>query len=123
MHSCLWFVPALFCSVTYEEEQQDAWHLGLGLAAMAACVLVCSLGLIYWLVRRLVAQPLAQLVQVSQAVAKGRLTVAIPEGGADEAGALLRANRVMVRHISQSMQQVRQLAQALRVASHQLTAT
>ena len=109
-------------SSSYEEEQQDAWQLGLGLAAMAACVLVCSLGLIYWLVRRLVAQPLAQLVQVSQAVAKGQLTVAIPEGGADEAGALLRANRAMVRHISQSMQQVRQLAQALRVASHQLSA-
>lgn len=109
-------------SSSFEEEQQDAWHLGLGLAAMAACVLLCSLGLISWLVRRLVTQPLAQLVQVNQAVAQGQLTVTIPQGRNDETGVLLHANQAMVRQISQSMAQVTRLAQALRVASHQLSA-
>jgi HAMP domain-containing protein len=77
----------------------------IGLAA-----LLLSLPISFTMGRR-IARPLEQLAAGAVAIRDGNLNVALPEGGADEVGALARAFRAMVGELREKAQLEQMLAE------------
>ncbi|WP_375464152.1 EAL domain-containing protein [uncultured Methylobacterium sp.] len=72
--------------------------------AAATLVAVMLSGLVAWLLNRRITGPLAAASSVAERIAAGRLDHAVPVGGRDELGALLRAMAVMRDNIQSTMQ-------------------
>jgi signal transduction histidine kinase len=60
-------------------------------------------GLITWLLRSRIVRPLTAAARVADRIAKGDMQTPIPQGGADETGALLGSMTVMQANIRQMM--------------------
>ncbi|WP_169926775.1 methyl-accepting chemotaxis protein [Massilia putida] len=86
---------------------------GAGSAAAVAVALLVS---------RAITNPLKQAVAVAHTVAAGDLTVAIPAGGKDETGMLLRSLSEMNASLAGIVRQVRQGTGSINVASHEIAA-
>ncbi|GFO66109.1 methyl-accepting chemotaxis protein [Geomonas paludis] len=88
-------IGALYVGVKTAEFLQSFEHtrnvvisLAIGFTLLASCIAA-------WFTKMLLA-PLGKAVSITEAVAEGDLTVAIPAGGGDEAGKLLGSLKTMV---------------------------
>ncbi len=61
-------------------------------------------GAVAWALARRIIKPVAAASEVAECVAKGKLDISIPEGSADELGALLASMRVMRDNIKAMME-------------------
>lgn len=89
-------------------EQGALWTLNIGGAIAALCATFIAMGLAGSIKRRL-----QQAVDLSRAIAAGRLNNAIPHAGGDEVGALLGAFAAMQTRLREMITQIKQEAQAL----------
>jgi two-component system NtrC family sensor kinase len=88
-------------SVEQELRRSQAAIAVFALSAIVALSLIVGV-----LVQRLVAAPVARLVQATRRVAEGDLAGAIPESGDDELGMLARSFNNMTRKLSETRQQL-----------------
>jgi methyl-accepting chemotaxis protein len=90
-------------------------------AMMLGGLVVAGFGLLglalYWLTRRVVAQPLHQAARVMQQVADGDLSVQPASNSSDEVGQLLRSLQAMVEKLRHTVGRVRTSADSIQVAS------
>ncbi len=92
-------------------------YLLLGLLAMAAA---CAAVGMSWLVQRKVVAELHRAVEVTDAVASGRLDVDARTERSDEVGDLMRALAKMVRQLNASLGSVLQSSESIRIASTEI---
>jgi len=88
---------------------------------LALCALAIAVGaLVAWLASRSVTRPLAQAVQVAQAVAGGDLTTRIEATATDETGLLMKALQDMNDSLARVVGQVRVGTDTIATASSQI---
>lgn len=88
--------------------------VALMLAAVAVSVAVCAL-MAWWVYRRL-RWALNAAVGAAESIAQGRLDTAVPQGGRDEFGTLLRTLLTMTESLRTMVAQVRTAAREIDVA-------
>lgn len=80
-------------------------------------------GLVYWVARKLVVQPMQQATAVADAIAAGDLEVTIEATSGDEIGRLLRSMQNMVAKLASVVEDVNSGAEMLASASGQVSTT
>lgn len=101
---------------TYRQAARATVTRDVNLSIAATLVAVVLAGAVALLLARRIVRPVAAASQVATRIASGDLKVAVPDGGSDEFGALLRAMSVMRGNIQAMMQDEvsqRRSAQAL----------
>ncbi|WP_460595250.1 methyl-accepting chemotaxis protein [Geomonas sp. Red276] len=88
-------IGALYVGVKTADFLESFEHTRLVVIALAIAFTLVASSIAVWFARLALA-PLGEAVTVTGAVARGDLTVSIPEGGRDEAGKLLDSLRTMV---------------------------
>ncbi|GFO58660.1 hypothetical protein GMST_09850 [Geomonas silvestris] len=88
-------IGALYVGVKTEEFLRSFERTRLVAIGLAIALTVFACAIAAWVTRRLLA-PIGTAVSVTEAVARGDLTVAIPTGAENEAGKLLDSLQVMV---------------------------
>ena len=105
-----------------DEQANASYHravtmiVGLSVAGLLAGVVVA------WLIQKSIAHPLTQAVEVVQAVAEGDLSRQIRVESHDEVGRLLKALVTVNRDLGRTMQNIRQAAEAVEIASTEIAA-
>jgi methyl-accepting chemotaxis protein len=97
------------------QSEQALWFI-VGLAAAA---LVTGTG-ISWLIQRSIRRPLAQALELAEAVAAGDLSRDVVVDSSDEIGRLLQALRTASRNLGRMMQDVRGNAERVSTASTEI---
>lgn len=80
-------------------------------------------GLVYWVARKLVVQPMQQATAVADAITAGHLETTIDITSGDEIGHLLRSMQNMVAKLASVVQEVNSGAEMLAHASGQVSST
>jgi methyl-accepting chemotaxis protein len=80
-------------------------------------------GLVYWVARQLVVQPMRQATATADAIAAGDLTTIIEVTSGDEIGRLLKSMRNMVAKLAEVVSDVNNGAEMLANASGQVSST
>lgn len=88
-------IGALYVGVKAADFLQSFEHTRMMVIALATLFTVLASSIAVWFTRMLLT-PLAEAVFVTEAVAKGDLTVSIPDGGDSETGKLLDSLKTMV---------------------------
>lgn len=91
-------IGALYVGVKTADFLQSFEHTRTTVIALAVAFTLFASCVAAWFTRLLLA-PLKKAVSITEAVATGDLTVAIPAGGGDEAGKLLESLRTMVTEL------------------------
>ncbi|WP_224963132.1 methyl-accepting chemotaxis protein [Geomonas subterranea] len=99
---------------SFEHTRSVVISLAIGFTILASCLAA-------WFTKMLLA-PLGKAVAITEAVAEGDLTVAIPAGGGDEAGKLLGSLKTMVSGLCGMISRVAGSATALQDISGRLAA-
>jgi methyl-accepting chemotaxis protein len=112
-------------AVTYRQQEVDAAGRQAALPVLLAGLLltVALLGLLTFVLRRVVLGPVRQAVAAADALAEGDLTVRLQAERDDEIGRLINAMAHMVRRLADIIGQVRGAADNLSAASEQVSAT
>ncbi|MCF8159066.1 MAG: sensor histidine kinase [Polaromonas sp.] len=112
-----YFVSVLPTNVLSRPAESTArMILWLGLAA-----LLLELAIVGWIIRRQVAQPLAQLMQRLEAFGQGRSGTRMASDGSDELAQLGRSFNQMAQTIEEDQQQLREHAKSLEARVSQRT--
>lgn len=99
---------------SFEHTRTVVIALAIGFTLLASCIAI-------WFTRMLLA-PLGKAAAITDAVAQGDLTVAIPAGGKDEAGKLLGSLKIMVAGLCGMLSRVTGSAGDLQDISARLSA-
>ena len=103
----------------FARSEADAHRLTMIVAGMAAAAL--GLGaLLAWLITRSITRPLAQAVDIAEAVARGDLTQCVQIRSKDETGRLLQALQAMVTSLVQVVGAVRSSSDSIATGSSQI---
>jgi methyl-accepting chemotaxis protein len=97
--------------------------LVVGIVLGLAVFMLLLPGLVYWVARQLVVQPMRQATGVADAIAHGDLGVSIEASSSDEIGQLLRSMQNMVGKLASVVDDVNNGAEMLANASGQVSAT
>ncbi|MDD2728119.1 Cache 3/Cache 2 fusion domain-containing protein [Malikia sp.] len=112
-----WWVVA---DLSEAEAMQRHWGaMAMLWVLLGGGALVLGVGL-FWLIRRWVALPLAQLSLAVNAVAQGDLTRPMQSQQRDEIGALIRVVEVMRQQLTQTLSGIRDAVDSITTASNQI---
>lgn len=114
-------IGALYVGVKTADFLQSFEHTRNVVIALAVSFTVLASCIAVWFARVLLA-PLKKAVAVTEAVAQGDLTVAIPQGGRDETGKLLDSLKTMVGGLCGMISKVSGSAEDLQGISSSLSA-
>jgi len=103
----------------FERAQADARQLMMVVGGLTATALVLG-ALLAWLITRSITRPLAQAVDVAEAVARGDLTRRVVVRYNDETGRLLQALQAMVTSLVQVVGAVRSSSDSIATGSSQI---
>ena len=101
---------------SYRQTARALVEQNMSVSVVATLVAILLTGAVSWLLARRIIRPVADASMVARRIASGDLSVAIPDGGADELGALLRAMTAMrsnIRAMVESEASQRRSAQGL----------
>jgi methyl-accepting chemotaxis protein len=103
----------------FERARADARELIMIVVGLAATALVLGV-LLAWVITRSITRPLAEAVDVAEAVARGDLTRHVVVRSADETGRLLQALQAMVTSLVQVVGAVRSSSDSIATGSSQI---
>jgi methyl-accepting chemotaxis protein len=103
----------------FERAQADARQLMMVVVGLSVTALVLG-ALLAWLTTRSITRPLAQAVDVAEAVARGDLTRRVVVRSTDETGRLLQALQAMVASLVQVVGAVRSSSDSIATGSSQI---
>lgn len=114
-------VVSLRCSlVSLESQQEQMTGLTIALALISICLTTFFAIL---LLRLQVIKPLGQLIQQTECIASGDLTVVITQSSKDEVGQLAAAFQFMVDKLHETLYQVDQAVSAVASASSEISSS
>jgi methyl-accepting chemotaxis protein-2 (aspartate sensor receptor) len=106
---------------TYVDEYtEDVRGFRNAYAALGAAIVLLAAGMTYWLIRRMVMQPLSQVSHAASQVAKGDLTVRLLAHRPDEIGQLVGAMNQIGSSLTSVVHTVRQGAEGVASASAEI---
>jgi methyl-accepting chemotaxis protein len=115
-------IGSVTLGLSAESVQRALRAAGVSLAIREVVGLVLLFAVLAFLIRRVVARPLAQMVELLQGVAEGNLTTRLEVTSEDEVGGLARWFNVSLDKVHEIMREVRQAASHTATASTQLYA-
>jgi methyl-accepting chemotaxis protein-2 (aspartate sensor receptor) len=111
----------ILAGATYVDEYtEDVRGFRNAYAALGAVIVLLAAGMTYWLIRRMVMQPLAQVSHAASQVAKGDLTVRLVAHRPDEIGHLVGAMNQIGSSLTSVVHTVRQGAEGVASASSEI---
>jgi methyl-accepting chemotaxis protein len=113
-------IGVLYVGVKTEEFLKSFEHTRLVVIAIAIGLILLASSIAVLVTRRLLT-PIGEAVAVTESVAKGDLTVAIPSGAENEAGKLLRSLQMMVDGLGDMVRRVFQSTGELQKISERLS--
>jgi methyl-accepting chemotaxis protein len=114
-------VVSLRCSLASLESQQDQMT---GLTIALALISICLTTFFVILLLRLqIIKPLGKLIQQTESIASGDLTVVITQSSKDEVGQLAAAFQYMVNKLQETLYQVDQAVSAVASASSEISSS
>jgi methyl-accepting chemotaxis protein len=106
---------------TYADEYTSEVRSLRNVYAFIGLVLVLVLsGGVYWMLRRLILEPMGRAVSAAQAIAKGDLSVELRADSQDEVGQLMQAMNSIGQGLSGVVQSVRQGSESVATASAEI---
>lgn len=115
-------IAAFILGKTPALDTADGKSLALGLPALLTLALVV-IGWQWWLVRRRLIQPLAQITRTCQRVASGELITKSSGSMRDEVDALMHAINTLSGNLASIVIDIRDASQSLSTASNEISAT
>jgi len=103
-----------------DEFTEEVRHLRNLYAALGVALVLLIAGLVYWLVRRLVIEPLAHANTAAQALAQGDLSVGIRIERNDEIGRLVTSINQIGRELTDVVSTVREGSESVATASAEI---
>jgi len=107
-------------SVDSWNDSQQVYQRAVTVLVIAVGLLIATCGVLAYTITRSITRPLAEAVQLSQAVAEGDLSREVHTTAGDEVGDLVRGMNQMSRNLSELVHGVRQGTDAIATASAQI---
>jgi methyl-accepting chemotaxis protein-2 (aspartate sensor receptor) len=106
---------------TYVDEYTSEVRSLRNVYALIGLVLVLGLsGGVYWMLRRMILEPMGRAVSAAQSIAKGDLSVELRTDSQDEVGQLMQAMNSIGQGLSGVVQSVRQGSESVATASAEI---
>ncbi|HWZ49706.1 MAG TPA: methyl-accepting chemotaxis protein [Herbaspirillum sp.] len=121
----LWAIGASISALASAPGQQMAEQMGriqMQYGVLAAVAVLLAIGLLYLLLKKLVTQPLQQVMHAAEQLAGGDLTAQLHVGRRDEIGQLMQAINGVSGGLASMIGNVRKIADHINLASSEISA-
>jgi methyl-accepting chemotaxis protein len=121
----LWAIGASISALALAPAQQMAEQMGrieMRYGLLAAVAALLAIGLLYLLLKKMVTQPLQQVMHAAEQLAGGDLTAQLHVGRRDEIGQLMQAINGVSGGLASMIGNVRKIADHINLASSEISA-